>query len=56
MFCQKDNKRLQETNLRLEQENDTLAQELVASKIALRQEMDKVSKFHARHYMTNSQS
>jgi hypothetical protein len=53
---EKDNKRLQETNLRLEQENDTLAQELVASKIALRQEMDKVSKFHARHYMTNSQS
>eukprot|EP00118_Oscarella_pearsei_P007400 m.35998 g.35998 ORF g.35998 m.35998 type:complete len:986 (+) comp32201_c1_seq2:207-3164(+) len=38
----RDNKSLQEANLRFERENDLLAQELVASKIGLRHEMDKL--------------
>ncbi|ESO11320.1 hypothetical protein HELRODRAFT_91542, partial [Helobdella robusta] len=38
----RDNKRLQETNMRLERENDDLASELVNSKIQLRGELDKV--------------
>lgn len=33
---------LQETSLRLEQENDDLAQKLVTSKIALRTALDQV--------------
>ncbi len=32
--------------MRLEGENDNLAQELVASKVTLRQEMDRVSKLN----------
>lgn len=40
---QRENKRLQETNMRLEQENDDLAHELVTSKIALRNDLDNVS-------------
>ena len=39
---QRENKRLQETNMRLEQENDDLAHELVTSKIALRNDLDNV--------------
>lgn len=45
-FCffsfQRENRRLQETNMRLEQENDDLAHELVSSKIALRKDLDNV--------------
>ncbi|KAM4641018.1 rab GTPase-activating protein 1-like isoform 2-T3 [Discoglossus pictus] len=37
----KENRRLQETSMRLEQENDDLAHELVTSKIALRNDLDK---------------
>uniref|UniRef100_UPI00358ED24E rab GTPase-activating protein 1-like n=1 Tax=Myxine glutinosa TaxID=7769 RepID=UPI00358ED24E len=37
----REGRRLQETNLRLEQENDDLAHELVTSKIALRSDLDK---------------
>ncbi|XP_028833211.1 rab GTPase-activating protein 1-like [Denticeps clupeoides] len=38
---QKENRRLQETSLRLEQENDELAQKLVTSKIALKNALDQ---------------
>ncbi|MEQ2316296.1 hypothetical protein AMECASPLE_031172 [Ameca splendens] len=37
---QRENRRLQEANMRLEQENDDLAHELVSSKIALRKDLD----------------
>uniref|UniRef100_A0A8C4QNW2 RAB GTPase activating protein 1 n=1 Tax=Eptatretus burgeri TaxID=7764 RepID=A0A8C4QNW2_EPTBU len=37
----REGRRLQETNLRLEQENDDLAHELVTSKIALRNDLDR---------------
>nr|XP_028571809.1 rab GTPase-activating protein 1 isoform X3 [Podarcis muralis] len=37
---ERDNRRLQEANMRLEQENDDLAHELVTSKIALRKDLD----------------
>ncbi|KAM3915577.1 rab GTPase-activating protein 1-like isoform 3-T4 [Leptodactylus fuscus] len=37
----RENRRLQETSMRLEQENDDLAHELVTSKIALRNDLDK---------------
>ncbi|ETE65141.1 putative G-protein coupled receptor 21 [Ophiophagus hannah] len=37
---QRENRRLQEANMRLEQENDDLAHELVTSKIALRKDLD----------------
>lgn len=40
---QRENRRLQEANMRLEQENDDLAHELVTSKIALRKDLDNVS-------------
>lgn len=44
---------LQETSLRLEQENDDLAQKLVTSKIALRTALDQVcqiiTSYHAYH-------
>lgn len=43
---------MQENILRLEHENDTLAQELVSSKITLRAEMDKV-KFQCVKYHCN---
>ena len=43
-LLQRENKRLIEANMRLEQENDDLAHELVTSKIALRDELDTVSK------------
>lgn len=39
---QRENRRLQEANMRLEQENDDLAHELVTSKIALRKDLDNV--------------
>ncbi|XP_072275809.1 rab GTPase-activating protein 1-like isoform X1 [Pyxicephalus adspersus] len=39
----RENRRLQETSMRLEQENDDLAHELVTSKIALRNDLDQVS-------------
>ena len=46
-WCWKrENKRLTEMNLRLEQENDDLAHELVSSKIALRNDLDSVSIAH----------
>ncbi|KAG9483035.1 hypothetical protein GDO78_009133 [Eleutherodactylus coqui] len=38
----RENRRLQETSMRLEQENDDLAHELVTSKIALRNDLDQV--------------
>ncbi|XP_018111907.1 uncharacterized protein LOC379167 isoform X4 [Xenopus laevis] len=37
----RENRRLQETSMRLEQENDDLAHELVTSKIALRNDLDQ---------------
>ena len=43
---QRENKRLQEANMRLEQENDDLAHELVTSKIVLRNDLDNVSHRH----------
>ncbi|XP_063154571.1 rab GTPase-activating protein 1-like isoform X4 [Candoia aspera] len=39
-FC-RENRRLQEASMRLEQENDDLAHELVTSKIALRNDLDQ---------------
>lgn len=39
---QKENRRLQQATLRLEQENDSLAHKLIASKVALRRALDKV--------------
>lgn len=43
-FCvlQKENHRLQQASLRLEQENDNLAHRLISSKVALRNALDKV--------------
>ncbi|KAM9009337.1 rab GTPase-activating protein 1-like isoform 1-T4 [Ara ararauna] len=38
---QRENRRLQEASMRLEQENDDLAHELVTSKIALRNDLDQ---------------
>ncbi|XP_038651109.1 rab GTPase-activating protein 1-like isoform X3 [Scyliorhinus canicula] len=38
----RENRRLQEASLRLEQENDDLAHELVTSKIALRSDLDQI--------------
>ncbi|XP_061739462.1 rab GTPase-activating protein 1-like isoform X2 [Nerophis ophidion] len=38
---QRENRRLQEASMRLEQENDDLAHELVTSKIALRKDLDQ---------------
>ncbi len=43
---QRENKRLVEANMRLEQENDDLAHELVTSKIALRNDLDNVRALH----------
>ncbi|KAM4861350.1 rab GTPase-activating protein 1-like isoform 6-T7 [Thomomys bottae] len=40
-FEEKENRRLQEASMRLEQENDDLAHELVTSKIALRNDLDQ---------------
>lgn len=40
---QKENLRLQQASLRLEQENDNLAHRLITSKVALRNALDKVS-------------
>lgn len=42
---QKENRRLQQTSHRLEQENDNLAQKLISSKVALRKALDKVSQW-----------
>lgn len=39
---QKENRRLQQASLRLEQENDSLAHTLISSKVALRNALDKV--------------
>ncbi|KAF3821103.1 hypothetical protein GH733_011256 [Mirounga leonina] len=39
-WVDRENRRLQEANMRLEQENDDLAHELVTSKIALRKDLD----------------
>ena len=38
---ERENKHLREANLRLDRESDDLAQELIASKISLRDELDK---------------
>ncbi len=43
-LLQKENKKLRDTVMRLEGENDNLANDFIASKISLRQEMDHVSK------------
>lgn len=44
-FCiQRENKRLMEANMRLEQENDLIAHDLVTSKVTLRKDLDAVSK------------
>ena len=44
MCCvQRENRRLQEASMRLEQENDDLAHELVTSKISLRNHLDQVT-------------
>ncbi|XP_040132861.2 rab GTPase-activating protein 1-like isoform X10 [Ictidomys tridecemlineatus] len=40
-FEERENRRLQEASMRLEQENDDLAHELVTSKIALRNDLDQ---------------
>nr|XP_029500289.1 rab GTPase-activating protein 1-like [Oncorhynchus nerka] len=40
---ERENRRLQEANMRLEQENDDLAHELVSSKIALRKDLDNAA-------------
>ncbi|TEA29326.1 hypothetical protein DBR06_SOUSAS24410048 [Sousa chinensis] len=40
-FQERENRRLQEASMRLEQENDDLAHELVTSKIALRNDLDQ---------------
>lgn len=43
VFClQKENRRLEQASLRLEQENDNLAYRLITSKVALRNALDKV--------------
>lgn len=42
LCLQRENRRLQEASMRLEQENDDLAHELVTSKIALRNDLDQV--------------
>lgn len=46
-FCivtfQRDNRRLMEASMRLEQENDDLAHEMVESKLSLRSQLDTVS-------------
>ena len=39
---ERENRRFIEANMRLEQENDDLAHELVTSKIALRNDLDNV--------------
>lgn len=44
LCLQRENRRLQEASMRLEQENDDLAHELVTSKIALRNDLDQVIK------------
>ncbi|XP_069837757.1 rab GTPase-activating protein 1-like isoform X7 [Dendropsophus ebraccatus] len=41
LWLKRENRRLQETSMRLEQENDDLAHELVTSKIALRNDLDQ---------------
>lgn len=43
-FLQKENRRLQQTSLRLEQENDNLAYTLITSKVLLRNALDQVIK------------
>jgi len=43
-------------NLRLEQENDDLAHELVNSKIHLRNDLDSVSLMHSLHSLSLSVS
>lgn len=48
LFLQRENRRLQEASMRLEQENDDLAHELVTSKIALRNDLDQVNLWFPR--------
>ncbi len=51
VFFQRENRRLQEASMRLEQENDDLAHELVTSKIALRNDLDQVAQhLHGTFY------
>ena len=47
---QRDNKRLGDEVLRLQRENDDLAEELVSSKVALRVDMDSVSDMMPGHH------
>ena len=44
-FFQRENKRLMEANMRLEQENDDMAHELVESKLNLSKQLDEVCAF-----------
>ena len=41
IFPQRENKRLMEANMRLEQENDDMAHELVESKLSLGKKLDE---------------
>ncbi|XP_077987188.1 rab GTPase-activating protein 1-like [Glandiceps talaboti] len=56
---ERENKRLVEANMRLEQENDDLAHELVTSKIALRHDLDtaedKADSYHKELLTTKEQ-
>lgn len=54
LFVQRENRRLQEASMRLEQENDDLAHELVTSKIALRNDLDQVTQQHRRPTINSS--
>ena len=55
LFDQRENRRLQEASMRLEQENDDLAHELVTSKIALRNDLDQVTQQHHQRTFSKPQ-
>lgn len=48
MRLERENRRLLEDKMRLERENDDLAQELVTSKITMRKGMDQVHRRRSR--------
>ncbi|XP_070107822.1 rab GTPase-activating protein 1 isoform X8 [Equus przewalskii] len=50
---ERENRRLQEANMRLEQENDDLAHELVTSKIALRKDLDNMKSLKLREVLND---
>lgn len=59
LYCarvQRENRRLQEASMRLEQENDDLAHELVTSKIALRNDLDQVRQHLKKSFSILQQS